>query len=146
MKITTFERYLAPAGRILMGAFFISSGLGKAVHISGTMAYIALVGLPLPGILTLAAIAIEVIGGFMLLTGYKGKFGALMLAGFVLVVTPPFHGFRTWATDPAQQLMFMKNIALFGALLFMAAHINRVARVVDAENDAATKTKPTPTL
>lgn len=145
MTITTFERYLAPVGRILVGVFFILAGIGKLADIPGTTEYIASVGLPMGGVLAVAAAIVELVGGFMLLTGFKGKYAALSLAVFVLIVTVPFHGARTWAADPVQQVMFMKNIALFGALLFMAAHINRVAIVIDAENEAEDK-QPTPTL
>lgn len=140
-KITTFDRYLAPAGRLLMGTFFILSGFAKVVFIPATAAHIASVGLPFSTILTLVAVSIEIVCGFMLLTGYKGKIAALVLAIFVLVVSLPFHGPSTWANDPIQQSLFMKNIAIFGALLFMAAHIGRVAVVPETK-----RTMPQPTL
>ena len=146
MKITTFERYLAPTGRVLMGMFFILAGVGKLADIQGTAAYIESVGLPFGGVLALIAAGVELTGGFMLLTGFMGKMAALLLALFVLIVTIPFHGFRMWADDPVQQVMFMKNIALMGALLFMAAHVNRVADTIEAENEAAENKRPTPTL
>ena len=142
-RITTFERYLAPTGRVLVGVFFITAGFGKIVDISGTTAFISSVGFPMAGVLALLAIVIEIGGGFMLLTGFKGRCAALLLALFVIIITFPFHGPSLWADNPMQQIMFMKNVAIVGALLFMAAQIVRVADFVDTENSDQVLPKPT---
>lgn len=136
-----YERYLAPAGRILMGLFFLMAGIGKIADISGTAGYIESAGFSMGVVLATLTIIVEVGGGLMLITGFYGKYAALALAAFVLFVSFPFHGPSMWAENPMQQIMFMKNIAIAGALLFMAAHIGRAA--VTPEVVAQ---KPTPTL
>lgn len=140
--LTQFERYLAPTGRILMGLFFVFAGIGKVGDIGGTAAYIASVGLPMPAVLALLALVIEIAGGIMLITGFYGRYAALLLALFVLVVTFPFHGPSTWADNPTQQIMFMKNIAIMGALIFMAAHIGKAAIPLQQQAEKS----PIPTL
>ena len=54
--------------------------------------------------------------------GYKARWGALLLALFLLPVTMMMH--RFWAiSDPqmamVQQVMFMKNVSMLGAALLL---------------------------
>lgn len=140
--LTQFERYLAPSGRILIGLFFVFAGIGKIGDVSGTADYIASVGLPMPAILALSALIIEITGGVLLITGFYGRYAALSLALFVLIVTFPFHGPSTWSENPMQQIMFMKNIAIMAALIFMAAHIGKAAVPLKKEGGDT----PLPTL
>lgn len=117
------ERYFTPIGRIIIAAFFVMAGLSKMMDVSGTAAYIESAGLPAGTLLTIVAIIIEVGVGGALLIGYKARYAALILAVFTLIISFPFHGPNMWADAPMQQIMFMKNIAIVGGLLFMAAHI-----------------------
>lgn len=109
--------------RFLLSLIFILSGAMKIPGWADTSAYMASRGLPLvPGLLA-ATIAIEVLGGLSVLLGYRARFGALILALWLVPVTLIFHNF--WAvSDPMQQrgemVNFLKNIALIGALLFMS--------------------------
>ncbi|MDA8596964.1 DoxX family protein [Candidatus Pacebacteria bacterium] len=121
------DAYLAPAGRIIMGAFFVLAGISKMTDIAGTAAYIDAVGLPASTFLAMAGMAIEVGVGGALLIGYKPRIAALVLAGFVLFISFPFHGPGLWAENPLEQIMFMKNIAIVAGLLFMAAHAGSFA-------------------
>ena len=70
-----------------------------------------------------AAIVIELIGGLMLLVGFKTRWAALALAVFTAVAAFYFHNY--WAMPEAQQmmqkLMFGKNLAIVGGLLAFAA-------------------------
>lgn len=138
------DAYLAPAGRIIMGAFFVLAGLGKVMDFSGTASYIEIMGLPMPTVLAFIAIVIEVGIGGALLIGYKPRLAALLLAGFVFIISFPFHGPNMWS-DQMQQIMFMKNMAIVGALIFMAAHAGSFANWKPKQDDQATAT-PTPTL
>lgn len=121
--ITTCERYFTPIGRIILGAFFLIAGIEKLFNLSGIVGYIDATGLPAPAILAGIGILIEVGAGGSLLIGYKTKYAALILALFTLVVSLLFHGPSLWSENPTQQMLFMKNIAIAGGLLFMAAHI-----------------------
>ena len=124
-----FESYLAPTGRIIMGAFFILAGVSKIINIEGTANYIGSVGLPASSILVLMAIVLEIGLGGALLIGYKPRIVAFALAGFTLFLTFVFHGPQFWSADftGTVQVMFMKNLVIFGSLLFMAAHAGRFA-------------------
>lgn len=111
------RRYAPLAGRVLIGAFFLIAGIQKFMGIDGTAAYIASVGLPMSTVLAwISAIFVTVTGG-MMIAGYKTTYAATLLAGYVIVVTPLFHGPQNW---PTEQMTFMKNVAILGGLLFIA--------------------------
>ena len=112
------------AGRILLAALFIPAGLSKIGGFAGTAGYIASKGLPLPEVGAALAIAVEVLAGLALLLGFGTRIAALALAVFTLAATFIFHNFWAVPADQVmvQQLMFMKNIAVIGGLLVLAAH------------------------
>ncbi len=111
-------------GRILLAALFIPAGLSKITGFAGTAGYIASKGLPLPEVGAAIAIAVEVLAGLALLFGFGTRVAALALAVFTLAATFIFHNFWALPADQVmmQQLMFMKNIAVVGGLLVLAAH------------------------
>jgi putative oxidoreductase len=103
----------------LIAFLFIPSGLAKLTDFSGTMAYIASVGLP-PALGTVGAIIVAVLLGAALLIGWQARWSALFMAGFTMAAAVFFHNF--WASPPDQQLMqnvnFFKNVAIAGRLAF----------------------------
>jgi putative oxidoreductase len=121
--MTTLHNTGALTGRILLAALFIPAGISKIVGFEGTVGYIASVGLPLAAVAAITAIVVELIAGLALLVGYRIKLAAVILAVFTLVATVLFHNFWAMPADQAymQQLMFMKNIAVVGGLLMVAA-------------------------
>ena len=121
--MTSLQNASALIGRVLIAALFIPAGISKIGGFEGTVGYIASVGLPLATAGAIVAIVIEVVAGAALLVGYRTKQAALVLALFTLVATVLFHNFWAMSEDQAfmQQLMFMKNIAVVGGLLVVAA-------------------------
>ena len=121
--MTSLQNASALIGRVLIAALFIPAGISKIGGFEGTVGYIASVGLPLATAGAIVAIVIEVVAGAALLVGYRTKQAALVLALFTLVATVLFHNFWAMPADQAfmQQLMFMKNIAVVGGLLVVAA-------------------------
>ena len=117
------ERYFTPIGRIVIGAYFVLSGVDKLMNIPGTAGAIESVGLPAGVLLGVFAAILEVGAGGALVAGYYTKYAALALAAFVLVVSFLFHSPGVWTDNPIQQILFMKNMAIAGGLLFMAAHV-----------------------
>jgi putative oxidoreductase len=110
---------IAPAvGRVLMSLIFIVSGFGKLMAASGTIGYIASKGLPLPEAGYAIAVAVELGGGLLLLAGLGTRWVALVLALFCLVTAFVFHGFA----DMNNQIHAMKNFAMAGGFLFVAAY------------------------
>lgn len=114
----TIKRYIPLTGRILISAPFIMGGVGKLAAHQGTVGYIGSVGLPLPELGWIIAIAIELGGGTLLLLGYRARFVALVLALFTLATAAFFH--HNFA-DQNQMIHFLKNVMMAGGLLQIAA-------------------------
>ncbi len=102
-------------GRIMLALMFVMAGWSKIGGYAGTQQYMASAGVP--GMLLPLVIAVELLGGLMIVVGYKTRYAALVLAGFTLVASFLFH----MAPDRMQQLLFMKNIAVVGGFLVLFA-------------------------
>jgi len=113
----------ALVGRVLLAVMFVYAGFGKIGGFEGTAAYIASKNLPLPPVATAIAIIVEVVGGLMLVLGWKARWAALVVAVFTLFASIIFHNFWAMTGEEADvnQLMFLKNIAVIGGLLMVFA-------------------------
>jgi len=106
------------AGRILLGAIFLMAGINKiGAGYEGTAGYMDSMGVP--GSLLPLVILLEVVGGLMVMTGYKVKWAGYALAGFTLVAGVIFH---SNFGDQMQSILFMKNLSIAGGLLLLATH------------------------
>lgn len=118
------KQYAPLVGRALLSSIFILSGWGKITGFSGTAAYMASKGMPMPDVLLVPTIIIELGGGLMLLLGWKARWAALAIFLFVIPTTLIFHAF--WAVDAAQvqnqMINFMKNLAIMGGMLYVVAY------------------------
>ena len=114
----TSTRYVPLIGRLLIGLPFILFGLGKATTYDATVAMIAAVGLPLPRLAFIGAVTLEIVGGTLLVAGYKVLPIALVLAIFCMVTAVYFH--RNLA-DQNTFVHFFKNVMMTGGLLQIAA-------------------------
>lgn len=110
--------YLPLAARILMAAIFVLSGLNKIANPAATIGYISAMGLPFPQLGLVAAIAVEVVGGLLLVIGLYTRPAALVLAAFSIVAGLIFH---SAIADQNQMIHLMKNFAMAGGLLQIAA-------------------------
>ena len=110
--------------RILIAQLYLIAGLGKIAAFPKTAAFLANAGLPMPELLLVLTVALEVGGGILLIVGWKARWVAAGLCGFTLLATLLFHQF--WAVEP--QLLkiemnnFMKNLAIMGALIYIMAY------------------------
>lgn len=104
-------------GRILLSIIFIVAGVSKIGGFAAAAAYTGTV-LPFPELLTALVIVLEIVGGVMLLVGYKIKIAAWTLASFTLLTAFLYH-FNL--ADQVQSGFFMKNLAMAGGLLYVAA-------------------------
>jgi putative oxidoreductase len=105
--------------RVLIAAIFIVSGLSKLAAPEGTIGYIASVGLPLPEVAYIGAVAVEVVGGLIFLLGYQTRLVALLLAGFTIATAVFFHNALG---DQNQFIHFMKNVSIAGGFLYAAVY------------------------
>ena len=106
------------AGRIGLAAIFVLSGVSKLTAPQATIGYIASVGLPFPTLALAAAILVELVGGALLIAGYRTRLVAALLAAFSVVTALTFHADLG---DQNQFIHFLKNIAMAGGLLQIVA-------------------------
>ncbi|MGU3543342.1 DoxX family protein [Methylobacterium sp. A52T] len=109
---------LPVTGRVLMSAIFLVSGAGKLAAPAATLATIEVAHLPLPPLAYAAATSVEVVGGLLLVAGYRARLVALVLALFAVATAVTFHAALG---DQNQMFHFLKNLAMAGGLLQVAA-------------------------
>ena len=108
-------KYIVLLGRILYSLMFLNSGL---FLFSGMAAgYASSKGVPLASFLVPFSGVMAVVGGLLIVLGYKAKLGAWLIIAFLIPVTFIMHAF--WKeTDPNQTQMqisnFLKNISMLG--------------------------------
>jgi putative oxidoreductase len=126
-----WERTGTIFGRFFLALIFVASGFGKAFAFQRTVDQVkdtmVQAGIPegaVPALLVLT-IAFEIVGGLLIMAGFHTRFGAVLVIGFLLIVTPIFHRFWAFKSDDPQyqdQLNnFMKNVSILGAMLFLLA-------------------------
>lgn len=71
--------------RIGVGLIFIVAGWGKITGIEGTQQFFGNIGIPMAGIMAWVVAIVELVGGLMVLIGYRIQIPALMLATVMLV-------------------------------------------------------------
>jgi putative oxidoreductase len=103
-------------GRILLVLIFLNSGIGKIENFEGTAQYMATYGMVYTSFFLFGAIIVELVGSISIILGYFTRFGALLLALFLIPVTIIFH---TNFNDPIQIIMLMKNVSMFGGCLIL---------------------------
>lgn len=119
----TLVNTAALVGRILLAILFIKAGWGKIGGFEGTAGYMASKGLPMPQVLLVLTILIELGGGILLAVGWKARWAALAIAAFVVPATLVFHQF--WGIPAAevqnQSNHFFKNVSIIGGMLMVFA-------------------------
>ncbi|MBN8911362.1 MAG: DoxX family protein [Rhizobiales bacterium] len=108
------------AARLLIAPLFIVFGFEKITGYASSAGYMEAYGLP--GMLLPLAILVELGGGLAVLFGVFSRWAALVLAGFCIVTALVFH--TAWSGDGGQGqfINFMKNFALAGGLVLLAAN------------------------
>jgi len=127
--MSSLQRNVLAAVRALVALVFFANGFGiipqglAAKELADHGAPAALVPL-----LMFAARTIEIVGGFGLILGVYPEVAAIALIAFLVPATLVGHGFWQAAGTPAympQFLNFLKNAAMAGGLLFIAATSNQ---------------------
>jgi putative oxidoreductase len=112
---------LAFLGRLLFVLIFLMAGLNHFA--SQSIAYAASKGVPMASMIVPLSGVIAFAGGLSILLGYHAKIGGWLIVLFLACVTPMMHQFWT-VTDPMihqiQMAMFMKNLSIMGAALFIS--------------------------
>jgi putative oxidoreductase len=104
--------------RVLLSAIFIQAGFHKLMGPVSSMASIAKLGLPMPQAGWVVAVAVELGGGLLILLGFRVRLVALALAAFCVATGLAAH---YHPADAGQMIHFMKNLAIAGGFLQLAA-------------------------
>ncbi len=110
------EKAATLTGRILLGHIFLLAGISKIGGYEATAGWMEAMGVP-GGLLPLV-IALEVGGGLALILGFQARLAAVGLAIFSTVSAVIFHADFS---DQMQSILFMKNFAMAGGLLYVVA-------------------------
>ena len=121
-ELTRATRLLA---RLCLSSIFLISGMEKVLSPAATVAEIRSAGLPLPVLGLVLAASIELLCGGALAVGFRLRWTAGILAAFTIVTALVFH---TSFADPNQLTHFLKNVAMAGGLLYVAATGEEIRR------------------
>lgn len=131
-------------GRVFLSSIFILSSFSDIMdwsateqYLGGSLTNIGVTGVPESSLVSLAqtllpwtsallalAIVLKMLGGFLVLIGWKVRFGAVLLIMFLVPTTFLMHAFWIMPQGPdrmMQMIMFMKNVSIFGGLLLLLA-------------------------
>lgn len=118
-----FADIVAKVAPAFVGLLFVVAGVNKIGAFTYVADWMSSMGLPAASALLVLTIALEIVAGAMLVLGLKRRWAAIALAVFLVPTTAIFHAF--WNADAAQfqdQLTaFLKNLAIFGAMLLIAS-------------------------
>jgi len=111
-------------GRVIFGGFFFMMGMMHFKNLKDMTAYAASKGTPAPALAVAGSGLLILLGGLGVILGVYANISLILIAIFLLGVTPKMHQF--WKeTDPNRKMMemqqFLKNMALFGATLALYA-------------------------
>jgi putative oxidoreductase len=110
--------------RVLVGITFLLNGLPKLGNIGGFTGFVASLGIPLPGFFAIVVIALEVIGGLLLIVGLGTRWVGLLFAIEMLVTTLlvkfPNQGFLPPQGQPGTGAVY--DMLLLVGSLVLAAH------------------------
>ena len=115
-------------GRVLISAVFVIFGFLQFTNIGTYIANPTVVkvaamtgGILTPAVIAYLVAAIDLFGGLLILVGYRTKWAAVVLIGFIVLTVLFAHNFWTMegAARGANQAHFYKNLGLIGGLLFL---------------------------
>lgn len=102
-------------GRILIAQIFLMSGVNKIMGFSDVIGAVPEY-IPFPAVALGIAVALEIIGGLMVLIGFKTRIGALLLLIFLIPITVIFQ----WNFGTQQAIIaFSQHLAMIGGLVYI---------------------------
>lgn len=112
------QRFVPLVARTFLALIFIQSGINKLLDFAGTQEMMAGQGIPLTSLVLFFAILFEILGGLLVILGFKARLGAILLLIFLIPTTLVFHN---PIADPTQTTQFLKNLSIMGGLLMVLA-------------------------
>ena len=111
-------------GRILLSILFLIEGFRKFLFQEETIMYMEDYGVP--EILFFPSLILEILFPIFLIIGYKTRFSASIMALFTLTVALIFH---TNFDNQMESIMFLKDIAIAGGFLIIAANEPKICSI-----------------
>ena len=109
--------YAPLIGRILVGGFFLWSGIQEILNLPFTVSLLTLQGLPQPTLMAVVAAAIMIGGGIALVIDFKSRIFAILLVVYLLVSSLTLFNDLT----PSHLQLFFQTMAIVGGLLYIAS-------------------------
>ncbi|HBN16079.1 MAG: hypothetical protein CMQ46_01615 [Gammaproteobacteria bacterium] len=135
----TIQKLATPAGRIILGVYFLLPGLMKFTQYDMHVEYMASHGMVfIPFFLILSGI-IQVSGALAFFVGYQVRLYAFLLAGMTVIISLVMHDF--WTMEEGLQRShetqnFFKNMGITAGLLVL---INAGAGAYSIDNRSAAR-------
>ena len=109
-------------GRIIFGLFWLSAGFAHFKNLDSLTEYAKAKGTPAPKFAVAGSGVMLALGGLSILLGTCPRVGITLLVLFLLGASFQMHNY--WKVDDpkmkqADQMNFMKNMAMVGALLML---------------------------
>ena len=111
-------------GRIFISTLFLIEGIRKFFFQEETIMYMEAYGVP--EILFFPSLILEILFPILLIIGYKTRISALIMALFTLSVAIIFH---TDFLNQMELIMFLKDIAIAGGFLIIAANEPKICSI-----------------
>ena len=111
-------------GRIFLSILFLIEGVRKFFFQEETIMYMEEYGVP--EILFFPSLVLEILFPILLIIGYKTRISALIMALFTLTVAIIFH---TDFQNQMELIMFLKDIAIAGGFLIIAANEPKICSI-----------------
>ena len=108
--------------RLCLAAVFLYSGVDKLTHWRASIKEVKSDGLPWPTAFAGATVFTQLVGGFLVATGFFAWLGALLLAGFTVAATLLGHRFwlRRGAEFRHELTTSLEHVAIVGGLLLLS--------------------------
>ena len=116
MNLSTMSAGTQLMGRVLISSIFLMAAINKINGYAGTQGYRESMGVP--GALLPLVILLEIGGVLTVMAGWHTRIAVFLLAGFSVLSALIFHANFGYQM---QSILFMKNLAMAGGLLFLIA-------------------------
>lgn len=111
-------------GRLLLSLVFLFAGVSKIFNLEAAVDAFAQAEIGGGYIYTLLGLTFEVVGALLILFGWYTRLGCIILMVFLFPATVLFHAFWEYEGPMRvlQQVMFLKNLAIYGGLVLLASY------------------------
>jgi putative oxidoreductase len=114
---------LPALGRILLALIFVQAGISKLGTVASTSANMASHGIPYANLLVWGAIALELVGGLMLMAGLLARLMGFLFFFYTLTLAVIFHRYWAMTGEAArtQHAAFFQHLTIMGGMLYVMA-------------------------